>query len=159
MAHKQRIEVDPVVVNTLSEIRKVIEPFMEGEKGKTVEVKTEITWTDDRDNKRKTGWSSVTSGDMTAYQVLMEGFNLVKTRLAVAEKAKELSEVEDEDDDLLPEKIKWILLDIDAQYFSVDGFIKSRLGGFRKGLRIRWEIEEGIFEFDPYARKLFQVDE
>jgi hypothetical protein len=154
-------EIDPVSVVSLVDIRKVISPFLEedsGVKREAVEIRTEIKWTDE-DQKRRVDWSSVSSEDMTSSQILMEGFNLIKARMEMLHKANELAETSDEDDELLPERIRWSLLDIDKQYFSIDSFIKNRLGGRRKGLRIRWEVSEGVYEFDPYTKKLFEVTE
>ena len=151
-------EIKPVVINTLSDIKGIIAPLLEAESSKPIEIRVEMEWTNEK-GKRGKGWSSAKSADMSSHEVLLGGFNEIKTRIEMMEKAKVFDEVRDEDDDLLPERIRWGLIDVDNQFFSVDTFVKNRLGGKRKGLRIRWEIEEGIFEFDPYTHKLFQVDE
>lgn len=153
-------EIEPITVESLADIRKIIAPFLEAAeaKGETIEIRTEINWTDEKHQTRQ-GWTSMKTQDQNSYQILIEGFDLIKTRMEMMHKATQLADATDEDDELLPERIKWSLLDIDKQYFSIDTFIKNSLGGKRKGLRIRWEVPEGAYEFDPYTKKLFEVTE
>ena len=49
--------------------------------------------------------------------------------------------------------------DIDKIKFNVDNLIERRLGGKRNGLKIRWRVPEGIYEFDPRDRKLYEVSD
>ena len=42
---------------------------------------------------------------------------------------------------------------------SVDLLIESRMGGKRHGDKIRWNVEEGTFQFDPYSGDLRKVEE
>ena len=36
----------------------------------------------------------------------------------------------------------------------LDDLIIRRLGGVRDGLRVKWDIAEGVFYFDPYTGTL-----
>lgn len=145
-----------VSVRTLSDIRSALQPFLKESKEPQVSISTEMTWHDD-DGKRQKGLVKSESRDLSLRRMLLEGFDLVKKRVELAKKAKAQSELEDDDDDLLPEKIRWGLFNIDDQYLHVDSLIRKELGGKRKGLRVRWEVVEGKFEFDPYSNDLYRV--
>ena len=147
-----------ITVRSLMDLRTVISPFLSGDDSdQRVDVSAKMQWVDDRGVSRSTDVIAE-SRDLTPRKLLIEGFDLVKKRMMLADKAREEAEREDEDDDLLPERIKWGLFDIDSQYFHVDTLIKQEFDGERKGLRIRWEIEDGNFEYDPYIGKLYKVD-
>ena len=146
-----------ITVRTLEDIQSAIIPFVKEKKGSDIELTAEMSWTDDKGNRQK-GIVSAKNRDLTTKQILIEGFELVKKRMDLAAKMKEQSEMDDEDDDLLPDRFRWELFDPDSQVMHVDKLIKQELDGKRKGLRIRWDLEDGIFEWDPFTGKLFKVD-
>ncbi|KKK63791.1 hypothetical protein LCGC14_2990710, partial [marine sediment metagenome] len=130
-------------------------PYLKETADQRVEVAADVRWKDDK-GSHKTNVKAQ-SRDLTPKRLLIEGFDLIKKRMQLAEQAKEESNKEYEDEDLLPETIKWALFDIDSQYFHVDSLIKYEFNGTRRGLRIRWDLEDGSYEFDPYAGKLFEI--
>lgn len=145
-------------VKTLKELRSVLRPFIEGQPSNQVDLSTKMNWSDEN-GKMVKGEVRARSRDITVRSLLIEGFDLVKQRMELARSAMEISDQEDEDD-LVPEKIRWGLFNVDDQYFHVDGLIKKEMGGGkRRGLRVRWELEDGIFEFDPYKAELYKVQE
>lgn len=109
------------------------------------------------DGKSKSELVEVENRDLNIRKLLIEGLDLVRKRIDIVDKMKKQYEEVDDDDDLLPEKIKWGLFDINSQYFNVDSLIKREFDGCRSGTRIRWEISEGVFEFDPFSWKLYEV--
>ena len=152
---KKKIRPD-ITVSDLDGVKRAILPFTMEQHNKDIDISAQLEWTED--GKKRKGFVKAISRDLTAKQLLVEGFFLVKTRMELAGKMKEAAELEDDDEDLLPERLKWELFDIDSQYFHVDALIRRELGGFRKGLRVRWDIKEGTFEFDPFECKLYKVD-
>jgi hypothetical protein len=143
---------EKVVVKDLIQLKMVMKPFMSAD-GKEVELTTEMTWHED--NKSIKTNVMAKSRELSPRQVLLDGFELIKKRMDLAEQAK--NDVDD-DDDLLPERIKWDLFDINSQKFHVDMFIEQRLDGKRNGLRIEWNITEGVFQYDPFENKLYKVE-
>ena len=146
-----------ITVRTLDDLKTVISPYLDNVATGSTQVSAKMEWVDDDGNSRETT-ATADSRDITSKRILIEGFDLVKVRMELAAKAKEQAESEEDDEDLLPERLKWGFFDLDSQYFHVDKLIKQEFDGERKGLRIRWELEEGNYEYDPYIRKLFKVD-
>ena len=139
-------------ITTLADIEKAITPYHGVYGGlKSIELKTSMTWTED--GKTKTQEVIAESKDLSARRVLLEGMDVVKAKIELVQASLQAA---DEDDDLMPEKIRWgiKMSDIDKQFFSVDQFIKKELGGTRRGLMIRWEVKEGAYEFNPYTGEL-----
>ena len=139
-------------ITTLADIEKAITPYYGMYGGlKSIELKTSMTWTED--GKTKTQEVIAESKDLSARRVLLEGMDVVKAKIELVQASLQAA---DEDDDLMPEKIRWgiKMSDIDKQFFSVDQFIKKELGGTRRGLMIRWEVKEGAYEFNPYTGEL-----
>lgn len=142
-----------MTIATLDDIKKVISLLSDGEP-KTLQVKTNVNWYED--GKNKTQEVITESKDINAKRILIEGMNVVKSKIDFITEAMK----DTEDDDLMPEKIRWNikLSDIDKQFFNVDGFIKKRFGGYRKGLKVRWDVKEGTYEYDPYTSALNKVE-
>ena len=150
-----------IIVRTLRDLKEAIIPFTIGHfkaRVSDVPIKANVEYLDEGGNKRIETVSAITR-DITLRRLLIEGFDLVKKRLQLAKDMKDKYEEVHEDDDLLPERIKWNLFDIDTQFLHVDTLIKQELDGKRKGLRIRWDISEGIYEFDPYECKLYRIED
>ena len=146
-----------IVVRTLDDLKAIISPYLETVSMGSTKVSAKMEWVDD-DGKSRETTATADSRDITSKRIMIEGFDLVKVRMELAAKAKEQAEQDEDDEDLLPERLKWGLFDPDSQYFHVDKLIKQEFDGKRKGLRVRWELEEGNFEYDPYIGKLFKVD-
>lgn len=146
-------EIKSVIVTTLDEIKMALKPILGDAPSKVVNVTAEIKWQADSDS----GVDKVTgqSIDATLGGVLIEGMNLVKKRIEAYEKIKKSTEELDDEDKIEHNLVVW---DINNIRFNVDTLIRQRLGGQRVGLRIRWSVKEGCFEFDPYQKKLYKVD-
>lgn len=147
-------KLEKVVIKSLVQLKMTMKPFMEAS-DKEIKITTEMKWREDKAVIKSNVTAS--SRELSPRQVLLDGFKLVKTRLDLVEKAKE--DVDEEDDELLPERLKWQLFDVNAQKFHIDRFIEQRLDGKRKGLRIEWDLVEGVFQYDPFENKLYKVDD
>lgn len=149
---EQKREIKPVIVTTLDELKAALKPVLVNTPNHVVKIITQIKWQDDKDS----GVDPVVgqSVDSTLGVVLIEGMEIVKRRIEAYEKMKKASE-EALDEDIQDNLKAW---DIDKIRFNVDNLIRQRLGGQRVGLRIRWKVKEGIFEFDPYQKKLYKVE-
>jgi hypothetical protein len=85
------------------------------------------------------------SSDSSPRTILLNGLDIIKKRMEMEEK-------------LVGHDTNLRAWDVDNLRFSVDSIITKRLGGTRKGLRIRWKIREGVYEYDPYSNKLYEVE-
>jgi hypothetical protein len=141
----------PVVVKTLQDIRIALQPFTESNED-SVPLSCEMQWQEDNKTKKAkvTGKSTSSShGD-----VLSEGMSVVKKRMdAIGQLRNSVNAAKEEHKDINME-----VWDVDKITFGIDSVIKRRLGGVRKGCRIRWTVREGTFEYDPFQRKLYEVD-
>ncbi len=120
-------------VNCLGDVKRVIKEFMPGTKHTTVTVKAEM-----RAEGKKYAVEGESSIDYK--KLLMEGFSIVKARTEAAKKIEAI--------DL---KIQPINLE---GHMWLDDMIRRRMGGKRDGLRVRWDLEDGTYFFDPFACKL-----
>lgn len=150
---KLREAVKPIVCTTLSDIANALERFSVVE-NKTVSFSVDVAWKDD--NKPMVDKVTGSSSGVSLYQLLIEGMDLVKKRIEVTDNLKDAIKAAEEADDEMPLQ-NMTIWDVDNLRFSVDSLIEKRLGGKRHGLRIRWTVQEGIFEYDPYARKMFEI--
>lgn len=125
-----------VIIETLGDIKKAIQEFLPGHKEENPVVEAEFR----DDQGRKISVSAPTG--CTYREMLIEGFNIVKTRIEIMEKCKEKAE---------GSGIQPIQID---GHMWLDDLITRRLGGKRDGLRIRWDLQEGSYFFDPFTGKL-----
>jgi hypothetical protein len=133
-----RPEVKKVVCETFEDLQKIIKPYLHDVKVSKKTLTTEIS-----------GETVIgEDGGSSAQEVLTEGFQLIKRRQDAFEKLK---------NEGLDTRVP-LICDIEKTRFNVDTFIENSLGGKRVGLRIRWVLREGIFEFDPLTKKMWQVD-
>jgi hypothetical protein len=143
----------PVEVRTFDDIRRVLLPIL-SDKTKDVPIvfDCKLPWSTDNDS----GVDEVKcySNDASLYRILIDGMNMVKRHQEAVERAKATYDELDKDE--LPSSAT-ALLNIDGVKFNVDLLIKRRLGGVRNGLRVRWTVQEGMYEFDPYTKRLFEV--
>jgi len=128
-----KINADQIVtVNTLSDIKSAIQEFLPSS---TTAPEVHSTIKAEGKTYKLSAPTSCGYRDM-----LIEGFGIVKKRL----EAKNPSQNAE--------------LGIDP--VSVDGhmwldeLIGRRLGGKRDGVRVRWDVVEGTFYFDPFSGKL-----
>lgn len=145
----------PVVCVTLSDIANALERFSTQE-SKSISMTVDLPWTDDDTHKRVVDKVVGTSNDTPLYQLLIEGMDLVKKRIEVTAGLESAIKAAEEAEEEMPLQ-NMVIWDVDNLRFSVDTLIEKRLGGKRKGLRIRWVVQEGTFEYDPYARKMFEI--
>lgn len=133
------ITKEPVIkVKTAADIRKVVSEFLP------------------RPNRSEVVCAQVSSvdsnGKSVTYQVeaplqcdyrslLIQGMTIVRNRIDAAAKYGAAASN---------------LLAVDGHMW-VDDLITRRLDGKRDGTRIRWDISEGVFYFDPFTGKLTQV--
>jgi hypothetical protein len=144
----------PIVVTSLNEIRMIIDHFTSGKQPlPSVAIKAELSWYDEKEFKQEV---SVNSDSVSLYDLIMTGLEVVKKRTEAYVKVKEAVENAKKSDDFIPNVDIW---DTDNMKFSIDYLIERRMGAKRNGLKIRWKISEGVFEYDPYLNKLYQLEE
>ena len=124
-----------VIVETLNDIKRVIQEFVPGSQQQNPEVHATIV------AENKTYELSAPTG--CAYRdMLIGGFNIIKKRSEIDEQRKEV----ETHLNINPINI--------SGHMWLDDLISRRLAGTRDGLRVKWEIEEGTFFFDPFTGKL-----
>ena len=146
----------PIVCGTLADIKQALVPFLISGNTKKVEYSLEIKWSDE--GKQKTDKVLGVSTDCSLRATLIDGFNIIKRRIEAADKIKQAVEIAQNSGEELPVD-NFKVWDTDSMRFNVDSLIHKKLGGKRVGLRVRWIVKEGCFEFDPYTNKLFQITE
>ncbi len=122
-----------VVVETLGDIKRAVQEFMPGDRQQNPAVHATIV------AENKTYELSAPTG-CTYRDMLINGFNIVKKRLDAEQRETETQL------NISPLNIKG--------HMWLDDLITRRLAGTRDGLRVRWDIEEGTFFFDPFVGKL-----
>jgi len=122
-------------VNCLGDIKRVIQEFMPGVKHTTLTLEAEM---------KAEGKTFKVEGESSIdyKKLLMEGFDIVKVRL---EAAKRIADSREE--------IRIQPINTDGHMW-LDSLITRRLGGRRDGLRVRWDLQDGTYFFDPYECKL-----
>lgn len=128
-------EDNTVVVNNLLDIKRVIHEFLPNAKEENVEVHTKV-----ESNGKKYDLSAPV--DCNYRSMLMEGFSILKKRMQVkhVEKVSNINV-----DPVNVEGRMWL-----------DDLIERRLGGVRDGLRVRWDLRDGTYYFDPFDGKLMK---
>jgi hypothetical protein len=150
---------NPIEIRNAEDMRRVVlEMLKEAQIDlKDVQCSAEITWQDEISQKQQTEKVTITNRDITLYQLLISGLEVVKKRMAAIEQIKDvIKEAEEAQEDVPVQNMQ--IWDIDRIKFNVDDLICRKLGGKRQGLRVRWELLEGIFEFDAFEKKLYKVD-
>lgn len=143
---------EPVKVRNLYELKMLLKDFMKG-RSKKVNMQTQLSWTNDDGKKIQSNVSAESAGG-SLVDTLIYGMEKVKVRAEYSEKMKQASE--DAQKQLGSSMPVW---DIDKVRFNVDTLIESRMGGKRHGTRVRWELEDGIYEYDPLTNKLYEVED
>jgi hypothetical protein len=145
----------PVVVNTLDEVKVIISEMLNRkDTNQSVSVKANLKWTEE--SAQKTSEITTISEDVSLFKLLVDGMEHVKKWMELLDTTRKATQkVNEEEGDIPPHVLQ--VWNIDRMKFNVDSLIKNRLGGIRNGLRVRWEIQEGIFEFDPFTTKFFEV--
>lgn len=144
------MDLEPVEVRTLLDIKRVIAPFLKAQNSGDVSFKVDLKYVDDKGKKREESVDCNTIA-VSMKQMLIDGFKNVKIRTKALVEAKKLCE----EDIYAPDLGK---IDIDKiRIAGLDDMIKERLGGYRKGMRVRWKVKEGTFEYDPFECKLYEI--
>lgn len=130
-------EQNVVVVESSFDIKQAIKEFLPGEEKASPEVRAKI-----KSGNKVYELSAPT--ECSYRDMLLEGFEIIKKRMEARDKHKP-----DSDFDIEP-------IDIDSRMW-LDDLIERRLGGKREGLRVRWDVKDGIFYFDPFTGKLTQA--
>jgi hypothetical protein len=152
-----RESLQPIKVGNLSEIREMISLLISKRRSDDITIQTKLQWMDDNAQRQIEENVSSMSRGTSLFDLLLDGLNVVKRHMeAVVPMRTAVEEAEKDDPEVRCNIINW---DIDQMRFNVDDLIQRRLGGKRYGLRIRWTIQEGVFEFDVFSKKLFKVED
>jgi hypothetical protein len=139
MAHPTKQQLDsikPIAITSLYDIRKVITPFMPHEPKKS-SVTAKMTGVNGESGTRAVFEVSAPAS-CDYYSQFRRGMDSLKARSdAVAKLGERAAKV----------------LNIDAPTM-VDNIIKTKMGGKREGLRVRWDIGPDTYYFDPFSGTL-----
>lgn len=141
----------PVVCNCLADIQKVLRDFGGEISRKKIQFAGKMNAQDPETNRMLEFKIIGDSEDCNLRTLLVDGMNEVKkiadSQNLVREQVKLASEEID---------VTLAISDIDKARFNIDQLIEKKMGGKRHGLRVRWKVQEGIFEYDPYQHKLYK---
>lgn len=137
--------IKPPEVKTTEDLLEILEMLKDSHKDESVgfDVKFE-----GRTFKGKSDSASL-------YDMLVQGFDVVKKRLEAYNKGVE--ELKGAIDAGQADERQLDMFKIDTTKYDVDNLIRMKLGGKRSGMRVRWVLQEGVFELDPYTRKVYQI--
>jgi len=144
----------PVEVQCFDDIKLLVEKLLENTDNSKISLSTDLTWVDEG----KTQSTKVVgeSANVSLYNMLLEGIDVIKKQIEANVLIKsQVEQLANEEDDIKLPISNW---DVNDVKYSIDELIRRRLGATRQGLRIRWSIQDGIYEFDIYQKKLFKVD-
>ena len=145
----------PVQIQNLVQLREMLSVILEVLEKKEINLSVEVKWTED--NKQKIETVKGVSKDTSMYDLLVNGMEVVKNRQESMSKiSKAVNDAKEIDPDISSNLNIW---NVNSIRFNVDNLIEHKMGGKRDGLKIKWKLPEGIFEFDPYSKKLFKVDD
>ena len=147
----------PTKIENLSQLQEMLAIIMDASSQKQVKVSAEMKWMNQQNNKMESKVVSGVSKDSSLFGLLVDGMDVVKKRYeSIVRIGEAIKKAKETDESLSVNMTTW---DINKVKFNVDNLIEKKLGGKRNGLRIKWKVTEGIYEFDPYVRKLFKVEE
>ena len=147
----KRLKNSVVVIKNTSDIKRVIDKLYTTIEHKSITMSVDVPWVDPDTYEKGSDKVQGKSNDTSLYDVLIEGLNKIKKHNETLEKNKKT--IDNLDPSEKPKNF-W-----QETKHSVDSLIEKRLGGKRNGLRIRWEIEEGIFELDPFTKKTYKIED
>lgn len=127
---------DIVKVNNYYQLEKVIVEFSKGDS--TNKVETTI-----KQDGKSYKLEAPVSCDYKS--MLIDGFNIIKKRQDAINKALRRGI-----------DLKDIPVDNNSHMW-VDDIIERRMGGVRDGLRVRWDLSDGTYFFDPFTSKLTKI--
>ena len=145
-------KIKPVVVKDLNGIKMVLKPFLVDNPDQERTIQCEMGW----ENEGKAEKSIITSksSGFSYRKTLIDGLDVIRKRKETMEKLKKATK-EAQANDMISTMEVW---DVNKMRFNVDALIERRLGGKRNGCRVRWVVNEGIFEYDPFTDKLFEIE-
>ena len=137
--------IKPITCYTIADIKAAIQPFMEDSGGEQVLLSCKVG------DEKVTGKSTASS----MRQLLLEGLSVIKKRMEAITKVQEAVDEADE----AGVSSAMSIWDINNVRFNIDNIIERRLGGKRRGIRIRWNLSDCIYEYDPFSNKLYKIEE
>lgn len=144
--------VKPVEVRSYNDILNVISRF-KNEQTDSCNISSEIKWIRKDENgntKEEVATISVNDKSVTMRQLLKDGFDQVKEQENVWLSMRDALN----DDEFAPTLPS---VDIDQFNMPVDKLIKLRLGGKRRGYKVVWELNNTVYELDPYTCDLKEI--
>jgi len=148
---KIRESSKPVVCKTFADLRSIMSVIMSQPLGRG-KVKFTGKMKAQHENKVEEFSFQGIDEDINLRTMLVDGFEEIK-------KTKEAQKIVTEQIELAKQEIDVTLsvCDVDKARFNIDQMIENRLGGKRCGLRVRWVLQEGTYEYDPFEHKFFEV--
>jgi hypothetical protein len=137
-------EIKSIEIKTVNDIRKALIPFINNSKKDDIIISGEFAWNDEENNQKMKTKFSVDNKNIGLKDLLIEGFDQVKQQENTWNMLHDALD-DDEFSVTLPR------IDIDNFHMPVDRLIKSRLGGKRKGHSVVWNINNHVYEFNPYT--------
>lgn len=150
MTKKTKKTIEPISIRSVTDIRNAIAPFIKNVKQDKVEVKGDISWTEEDQSGNKvthTVTASAVNEDVSLKELLIAEFTKVKNKKETWDKIQSAL-AEDAYSATLP------IANIDDMYMSVDNIVRHRLAGKREGLTVVWRLGDKKFVFDPFTSEL-----
>lgn len=128
-----------VIVETIGDIRRVVQEFLPSVSENNPVVTKKIM----ADGKT---YEVSAPTSCTYKEMLLEGFTILKKRYDAMEKIKERVQ---------NNVTQPISMD---GHMWLDDLISRRLGGKRDGLRVKWDVKDGTYYYDPFTGKLTKAE-
>ena len=144
--------LDPVVVNTVDDIKRVLVTFDPAKNPQlsSVPISTIVEGTDGDRGKKQFVVSAETKSK-SQRDILLEGLDLIKNRM-------EIKNLDGEAVDVGGKLMKPARVHAATDGYSwIDPMIKHWFGGYRDGIHICWDIGGYQYRYEPYQHKLTRV--
>jgi hypothetical protein len=147
--------LDPVVVRTLMDIKRLLGELdpRHTAAGEELPLNTIMTGHDETGRAHQYVVHSRTKS-RSRRDMLVEGMEIVKSRLEAEQQPTESAEVEVDGKTMRPASLQGST----SGHSWVDAFIKQWLGGYRDKLHICWDLGDGyVYRYDIFQHKLSRI--
>lgn len=129
------MDIDQIIINDIGDIKKVISELSRGDE--IVDISTEFRTVDGKTINLKAPSSC-------GYRNLLhEGFTMLRNRSEISNSG------------MINDGLQFV--NIDGRTW-VDDLVERRMGGRRDGLRVRWDLSDGVYFYDPLDSKLTKAN-
>lgn len=146
----------PVEVSTFDDIKRLLAIFDPKRNSRQAEVKLRTTMQTVTDSNQEVQYRvEAPTRSKNQREILLDGLNIIKARANMAEQVADIQETVEVNGRLMqPAQLGYAI----SGASWVDPLIKQWLGGYRSGVLICWNLNDGYtYKYDIYDHKLVRT--